>query len=178
MEFSKWPLFIQRRNALGKVELGPAAGTRYTATPATEKLTAKDAVDSLYVVLTTLDSKASALMRLNGVVIAAAAFLLGLFGRQGTTILSTETYDARLVIGCVLLSSLSITCCLLVVNVSWSFLGKVDRSDNTFDCGEEVLALDKARLFREGVYRFAWLLSMLASGLFLSEFIIQAWHIL
>lgn len=177
MEFSRWPPFIQRRYALGKIELGPKANARYTATPATEKLTAKEAVEAIYAVLTTLDSKASALMRLNGVVIAAAAFLLGMFGRQGT-ILSTERYDARLVIGCALLSALSISCCLLVVNVSWPFLGMVDRTDNTFDCGREILELDKARTLRERVYRIAWLLSLIASALFLFEFLIQAWHIL
>ena len=179
MQFANWPLFIQRRYALGKIELGPAATAQYKATPASEKVCAKEAVEAIYTVLTTLDSKASALMRLNGVVIAAAAFLLSLFGRQGTTILSTESYDAALVIGCALLSAISVTCCLLVVNVSWPFLGKVDRSeDNTFDCGKEILALDRARNFRERVYRLAWFLSLVASGLFLAEFLVQAWHVL
>jgi hypothetical protein len=179
MEFSNWPLFIQRRHALGKITLGPKPTAQYKATPASETLSAKEALESFYAVLTTLDSKASALMRLNGVVIAAAAFLLGLFGRQGSTILSTQSYDASLVIGCALLSAISITCCLLVVNVSWPFLGKVERSsDDTFDCGKEILALEKARAFRERVYRFAWLLSLVASALFLFEFLIQAWHVL
>lgn len=128
--------------------------------------------------LTTLDAKASALMRLNGVLIAAAAFLLGLFHRQGGSILSTTSFDAVLIIVCALLSAVSITFCLFVVNVSWSFLGKVTKKDSTFEFANEIKCLDEASNFRQRAYRWAWNISLIASFGFLIEFVWQAAYVI
>jgi hypothetical protein len=179
MEYSAWPTYIQRRYGIKKIELGKGKTGSYKPDPATENITANEAIEWIYAVLTTLDSKASALMRLNGVQIAAAAFLLGLFGRQGTSILSTTRCDALLIVGCALLSALSIGVCLFVVNVSWPFLGKVEQhADGTIKCSEEILALEKARNFRQRMYRFAWFLSLAASAAFLVEFLAQTYMVL
>src|SRR4029077_12403372 len=137
---------------------------------------AKDVLDWMYAILTTLDSKASALMRLNGVLIAAAAFLLGLFGRQGGTILSTHKVEALVITTSALLSAIAIFLCLFVVNVSWPFLGKTGDGP-IFTCEEEVSALDKAYKFRQTVYRIAWRISLGASVEFLLEFLWQTIHV-
>jgi hypothetical protein len=122
-----------------------------------------EAVAWIYTVLSTLDSKASALMRLNGVLIAAAAFLLGLFQRQGGTILSTTKFDAILIVWSALLSALSIALCLLVVSVRWHFLDKAKAHGATFDFGDEIEALEGESTWRQKVYRGAWLISAIAS---------------
>ena len=163
---------------MGKIELGAGSTCTYKPDPQNEMVCAKDVVEWIYAVLTTLDSKASALMRLNGVVIAAAAFLLGLFGRQGTTILSTGSVNALLIVGCALLSAMSIFLCLLVVNVSWPLLGRVEKkSDGTVDCSSELVSLEKTRERRQVIYRAAWWVSLAASFLFLIEFAMQTYHV-
>jgi hypothetical protein len=179
MDYSKWPAYIQKRYALQKIELGPGSECSWKPKVGEEKITADRVVDWIYTVLSTLDSKASALMRLNGVLIAAAAFLLGLFGRQGTSILATTHWDALLIMGCALLSATSIGFCLFVVNVSWSFLGRMQAaSDGTVTCSDELLWLERARSFRQRMYRVAWWISFIASLAFILEFTSQAYHVL
>src|SRR5437016_3447274 len=147
MDYSKWPTYIQKRYALQKIQLGPGSDCSWKPKEGEpDTITADKVVEWIYAVLSTLDSKASALMRLNGVLIAAAAFLLGLFGRQGTSILATTHSHALLIMGCALLSATSIGFCLFVVNVSWSFLGRVRAaSDGTVNCSDELLWLERAR---------------------------------
>ena len=82
-EWKNWPMFVQRRAALDKADFTNATTVVSQSLPANHTIAAKMVIEWLYSVLTTLDAKASALMRLNGVLIAAAAFLLGLFGRPG-----------------------------------------------------------------------------------------------
>jgi hypothetical protein len=179
MDYSKWPPYIQKRYALQKIQLGPSSDCSWKPKVAEETITADRVVEWIYAVLSTLDSKASALMRLNGVLIAAAAFLLGLFGRQGTSILATTRCHALLIMGCALLSATSIGFCLFVVNVSWPFLGRVQAgSDGTVNCSDELLSLERARSFRQRMYRVAWGISLIASLAFILEFISQAYHVL
>ena len=171
MDYANWPLFVRKRYWLSKLQLGsPDGATTHTAS-------AETAIKWLYDVLTTLDTKASALMRLNGVLIAAAAFLLGVVGRQGTTVLATGAADSRLIILCALLSACSIFSCLFVVNVSWPFLGRATLADQGVDCSEEISSLDAACTFRRRLYRAAWWLSLVASFGFLVEFAHQAWNV-
>ncbi len=179
MKYEDWPIFVQRRHALEHIIFSvdlpaPESGSAKR----TVQVKAADMLTWLYHVLTTLDTKASALMRLNGVLIAAAAFLLGLFMRQGGTILSTTKADAHLVVISALLSAVSIFCCLWVVNVSWSFLGRVKKTGENYDCSEELTHLDLACTFRQRLYRLAWWVSLLAVLTFLLEFLIQTIHIL
>jgi hypothetical protein len=186
VKYEEWPEFIRRRHALERHwicekcgECEPTASkVDSEGRPVPARTTVKEVVDWLYAVLTVLDTKASALMRLNGVMIAAAAFLLGLFGRQGGTILSTEYWDAIAIILCALLSALSIGCCLIVVAVSWRFLGKVKEDNGQYDFKDELLELDRARRKRQFMYRSAWWVSLAAATLFLVEFGLQAYHVM
>jgi hypothetical protein len=171
MQYANWPLFVRKKYWLSHLELrSPDDAVTHTAS-------AETAIKWLYDLLTMLDTKASALMRLNGVLIAAAAFLLGVVGRPGTTILATDAADSRLIICCALLSALSIFACLFVVNVSWPFLGLTTLDDKTVDCSEEIRSLDAACTWRRRMYRAAWTLSLVASFLFLLEFAHQAWNV-
>jgi hypothetical protein len=179
MEWEKWPLYVQKRYALGKVDLRSVGSVCCTPLGEYESIGAKDVVDWIYGVLTILDAKASTLMRLNGVLIAAAAFLLGLFGRR-ESILSMARSDAMLVILSASLSTVSIFLCLLVVNVSWGFLGRVTKNhgNRTFEFAREIESLDGAMRFRQTVYQAAWLISLIASIGFLAEFLMQARHVI
>ena len=178
MKYEEWPEFIRFRHALEKIVIGNGStASSYVPDPSNENMKAREVVDWIYAVLTTFDSKASALMRLNGVLIAAAAFLLGQYGRA-ENLLSGKPIDALLTIGCALTSALSITCCLFVVNVSWNFLGRVSRSaDGAIDCADELRSLEKARNFRQRMYRTAWAVSLFGASAFLLEFILQAIHV-
>ena len=171
-----WPNYVQRREAMEKAKFKHVEKVEYEMPDDTELCT-KDVVGWIYSVLTTLDAKASALMRLNGVLIAAAAFLLGLFDRQGGTILSTTKIDSLLIVWSAFLSALSIGICLFVVNVSWMFLGKIKLTEKTFNLSEEITALDKASTFRQCAYRVAWFCSFVAAVGFLVEFMIQTYYI-
>ena len=174
-EQKEWPLYVRRRIALDKAESSNPAAMIVTLN-GSEMVKAKDVIDWTYSVLTILDSKASALMRLNGVLIAAAAFLLGLFGREGGTILSTTNRDSVIIATSAFLSAVSIFLCLFVVNVSWNFLGKVSKK-SPFNFAEEIESLDKTGTRRQYAYRAAWIISWVASVEFLAEFLMQSVYV-
>jgi hypothetical protein len=184
MEYGTWPLYAQKRHALVETYFGAPLppdeeAKAAAARPKGPRVCAKEVLEWMYAILTTLDSKSSALMRLNGVLIAAAAFLLGLFQRQGGTILSTSHADALVITTSAFLSAVSIGCCLFVVNVSWPFLGKmIKASDGRFDCTAEITALDEACTFRQRAYRSAWYISLVASAEFVLEFLWQTIHVI
>lgn len=175
---SNWPLYIQQKYALDKADFRDAGNVRHPVPADSSKIKASDAVKWVYEVLTTLDAKASALMRLNGISIAAAAFLLGLFGRSDPTILSTASPHAALIVTCAFLSSVSIFLCLLVVNVGWSFLGKVKNLNGEFDFSDEIRKLDATCTTRQKCYRVAWSFSCVAIIAFLLELGWQTWFVI
>lgn len=166
---SDWQAYLLKREALElpsrKIQIGNSANG----------LEVKKAVDWVYFVLTVLDTKASALMRLNGVLIAAAAFLLAQYTIDGTLMINTW-WHPLIIVCAALLSSVSITLCLFVVSVSWNFLGKVE-IDNEDSFTQEVKSLVVTMKRRQCVYRIAWAISFLASVLFLVELIAQTAHI-
>lgn len=174
MADGQWPDFVRAKWAL-KSAARVAAPAEAAHDSADEKIPPGEAVDWIYAVLSMLDAKASALMRLNGVLIAAAAFMLGLFKRD--TILATSGFDAIAVVFAALLSAVSMTLCLLVVNVGWHFLGLARRRGTKFSFGDEIAALSKALASRQGAYMAAWKVSLVASAIFLAEFCRQALHI-
>jgi hypothetical protein len=184
MDYGTWPLYAQKRHALVETYFGAQLppdeeAKAAAARPKGPRVCAKEVLEWMYAILTTLDSKSSALMRLNGVLIAAAAFLLGLFQRQGGTILSTTHTDALVITTSAFLSAVSIGCCLFVVNVSWPFLGKMTKgNDGRFDCTAEITALDQACTFRQRAYRLAWYISLVASAEFVLEFLWQTIHVI
>lgn len=168
---SNWKEYLQKKALLergeGSIEWG--ASTH-------DNVTAKQAIEWVYSVLTVLDAKASALMRLNGVLIAAAAFMLAQY-KSPSTLMANASWHPILVAIAALLSAISITCCLYVVSVSWNFLGKVKVGDlNSYS--SEVEALVLTMIWRQRVYRFAWLFSLVAAGLFLTELGVQTVHII
>jgi hypothetical protein len=169
----EWPEYIKKKGALETAGHGCKEGA------ANLNITANDAVNWFYLVLSSLDSKASALMRLNGVLIAAAAFMLGMFGRGNTSILSTTYIDSIFIIIPALLSALSIIFCLPVVGVSWKFLGKttIDES-GTCDFSEEINSLDRVVNHRQYYYRIAWWISLAASIIYIFEFSKQTIHVI
>lgn len=167
---SNWPLYIQKKFALRDAVYKDPGKVQSPVPDATSFIKAVDAVDWVYAVLTTLDAKASALMRLNGVLIAAAAFLLGQFGRPDPTVLSRTPFDAAAIVICAFLSAVSITYCLMVVNVSWDFLGKVKQTNGDFDFSDEIRELDATCTKRQTYYQNAWRFSCAAIFGFLAEF--------
>jgi hypothetical protein len=106
--------------------------------------------DWLYVILNTLDSKASALMRLNGVMVAAVTFL------------STHAVSVYLLIASSVASTLSIFFCLFVVSLDWTFYQyvKIEENGVNFDSEEELFHLQQIVLHRETMYRTAWYFSL------------------
>jgi hypothetical protein len=118
------------------------------------------AVEWLYSVLSVLDAKASALMRLNGVMLAAAAFLLNL----------DVSYLELVLWGIAALSSISIALCLLVVSVDWPFLGLVRQTGENLDFTDEVDNLERVSVFRQTIYRISWITSSIATAMFVYAF--------
>jgi hypothetical protein len=114
-------------------------------------------IEANYQVLSILDAKASALMRLDGVLLAAC--LVGL---------TAKLYDVKsCAFGILAYTSLaSMLLCLLVVAVDWKFLGYVIKTANGFDFTQEISHLRRVRAFRERVYQLAWWLAFVASMAF------------
>jgi hypothetical protein len=138
-----------------------------------------DALDWLYGLLSAMDSKASALMRLNGVMLAAAAFLLSMYSAAAPhTVLRITKVDEVAIVVTAALSSISILMCLFVVNVSWYFLGKVTEVKQQLDYTEEFQDLQSAAKFRQASYMRAWRISFLAAVLFVLEFARQSLYVM
>jgi hypothetical protein len=180
MNYNEWPVYVRKRFALNRTLIGENVPPVDPREPA--QVSAGSVVEWLYGLLGVLDGKASALMRLNGVLIAAAAFLLGLFGRGEKTLLEVTPMHAILIVLSAAGSALSIFACLWVVNVSWPFLHKVPVPDKESvarsDCKQEIIGLAKACLHRACAYRCAWGVSLVASAMFVFEFMWQAIFVL
>lgn len=134
-----------------------------TSFPETQP-SAEKAFEWLYHLLGLLDAKASALMRLNSVMLAAAAFILN--PQYGSWPI-TKYLIACSAVG----SAISITCCLLVVAVDWPFLGLVEKESSTgtveLKFSKELFHRQKVVDFRRRCYVIAWILSLLATVAFL-----------
>jgi hypothetical protein len=156
--------YVKFRQGLLKAQV---SGGRVTSPASSTLDKPAQALEWLYTVLTVLDSKASALMRLNGVMLAAAAFLLNFQAPVGLRI----PVSPRLILSIAVLSSFSIALCLLVVSVDWRFLGLVRQTEQEFDFTDEIANLQRVSLFRQGVYRLAWWLSFIATGMFVYTFV-------
>lgn len=125
--------------------------------------TAQEEISYLYGILGVLDSKASALMRFDAIMIAAASLVLV----QGGSALHGGTTALRFWLGAILVFSLGAAgLCLWVVQVAYPFLGKVKITSDTFSCDVEIQALNKAAERRTRCYRFAWWFSVAAVLIF------------
>ena len=106
----------------------------------------------IYSILGYLDSKASALMRFDGIILAVLAIVA-----QNS---SFNTAAISAVVALLILSS--IACCVLVIDVSWPFLSIARPENGKNNDSAEVQELQKVLYFRERAYRWAWGLSALA----------------
>lgn len=170
--WSKCDLYVLKHQLLDKATFqldGTVRATRIDAPP----VTAKDAVSCLYGILTTLDAKASALMRLSGVTLAAATFLLGAHQNTPGSLLTLTNWDVAGIMLVAALSAISIFLCLLVVRVGWNFLYRVGAGDNYFDYTAELIALQKTAHRRQMYYRCGWRVAWTAAVIFVVEFVWQ-----
>lgn len=123
--------------------------------------------DHFYSNLTVLDTKASALMAFDGILIAVASFTV----QEGGVFASHPVFPLIVIITALIAAGL----CLFVAQISYSFLGKViiiPGTPDTMDFSMEIDALHSAVDWRTCLYRIAWVLSLIAIGLFLVMFIL------
>jgi hypothetical protein len=114
-------------------------------------------VDTIYTFLNILDSKASALMRYNGIILAVIALMV----RSGQGL-----PDIAYVI--VYTTLASILSCLLVVGVFWRFYEFVKTTGNPLD--DELDVLRRVLVMREAAYQVAWWLAVVVSILLVIHF--------
>ncbi len=119
----------------------------------------KAILDEIYKFLGILDSKASALMRYNSIILAVLALM-----ERGT---SAKLPHVTIYI--VVMTIVSILACLLVVGVYWRFLEWVD-PDARENLSGELDALRRALVMREAAYQIAWWMSLAVLLLFLWNF--------
>jgi hypothetical protein len=129
-------------------------------------ITAKKYLDEIYRFLGILDTKASALMRYNGIILAVIALMASTTGRK---LPETTFLVVALTIG-------SIFACLLVVGVYWRFFEWVnpDGADEAARFKVELDLIHRVLVLREFAYQVAWWLSavvLIILALHLSDFI-------
>jgi hypothetical protein len=113
--------------------------------------------ECFYSNLTVLDTKASALMAFDGILIAVASFSVqtgGVFEKQ-------PVVPLIVIIAALIAAGL----CLFVAQISYPFLGKIvikPGSPVTLDCTDELNSLHGAVDWRTRFYRIAWVLSLIA----------------
>ncbi|MFD2183759.1 hypothetical protein [Rhodoplanes azumiensis] len=136
------------------------------------KLKQQTTIDEIYKLLNILDSKASALMRYNGIILAVITF-------------STHAGQpfSKLVYAIVFLTLASIFSCLMVVGVFWNLLSYIEPAKFTDDAApiegsgdltKEANSLRKLLLLRETAYQTAWWSALLVS-LLLAVYFIRNW---
>lgn len=158
--------YVMARNALYSTK--DAATIDLDAVPMAGQPSGFNALDWTYGVLNILDAKASALMRLNGVMLAAAAFLLN---PQYHAVEFVRFLVAASALG----SAISIFACLLVASVDWPFLGlvvpKTDTNDKqkvvAFNFSDEFFYLQQVAEARRRRFQFAWIVSLVTTLAFL-----------
>jgi len=116
---------------------------------------AEQTAKSLYEALTILDSKASALMAFDGILVAAAAF----------TVEKAGALDAQRAVTfiAIVIALAAAALCLLVARISYPFLDKVRITPGVppgLDYSDEIRALDGEVMRRTRYYRIAWRLSL------------------
>jgi hypothetical protein len=114
-------------------------------------------LDAIYALLGILDSKASALMRYNGIILAVIALMV----RSGQGL-----PDIAYVI--VYTTLASILCCLVVVGVFWRFYEFVNTTGNPL--AGELRVLRRVLVLREAAYQVAWWLAVVVSVLLIIHF--------
>jgi hypothetical protein len=104
----------------------------------------KEVLDIIYRLLSILDTKASALMRYNSIILAAMAFLI-----------KDREHPPHVTAAIVSLTIGSIVACLLVVGVFWRFYQFVV-VDPAVNFGGELDSIRRVLFMREAAYQIAW----------------------
>lgn len=110
--------------------------------------TSKARVDSLYAILTILDSKATGLLTVDALV---GAVLVGVLALPAESPIKQRVPDWAILVS-LLLTLLSAFLCLLVVRVRWRFLGRVKGTDFS----DEIKWLANVVRDRTQYYWWAW----------------------
>lgn len=116
----------------------------------------------LYFILTTLDSKASGLLRVNSIFIAVLAVLLGWLFNKNSPAHNVPHFWYLVTYGDGIVFVASSLLCLGVVRVSWSFFGKATRIGKKYTFDVELDPLAKTVVRRTVCYRLAWYLTLIA----------------
>jgi hypothetical protein len=117
-------------------------------------------LDTLYDALNILDSKASALMTFDSILLAAASVAL-----VQEPPASGPLHVLVAASGALSLSSIVIG--LFVVALDWPFLSEARRIQGGYDFSTEIDLVSRVMIFRQDFYRAAWSLALLAVGFFL-----------
>jgi hypothetical protein len=117
-------------------------------------------LDEIYKFLGILDSKASALMRYNGIILAVIALMV----RTGQPLPGVASSIVLMTVG-------SILACLLVVGVYWRFLEWIDPQAGAHKMSTELDMLRRVLILREAAYQVAWWLSAAVLIIFLIHFL-------
>jgi len=120
---------------------------------------AKDVLNRLYGILTTLDAKANGLLRVNSLFITMLVFFIG-WSNTGTfpDTLRDYVYIAYLDVFFLVISSFL---CLAVVSVSWKFLRYATPDNATYKFDEELGHLANVVDDRTHFYVIAWWLTLI-----------------
>ena len=122
---------------------------------------AKDYVNRLYGILTILDAKAGGLLTVNGLFLALLVFFIGWsnaptgFPTRLVDYVPLAYFDAILLI-------ISSFLCLLVVTVSWKFLGHATWDRGAYNFDTEIGRLANVVHDRTHYYWWAWLCTVIS----------------
>ena len=118
---------------------------------------AKKTLEFLYEALSVLDHKAEALMVFDGILIAAAAFVL-----DRGNLHRIHKWRRMLVLLAIMLALFAAAACLLVARVKYSFLGDLTIVGGKLQLDEEFKALAVVLARRTFDYQLAWFFSVSA----------------
>ena len=111
-------------------------------------------LERLYQMLSTLDAKASSLLRLNAIAFGVVALVVKFHGSSECPVLNAIKVST--VIGLVLIT-ISSACCYRVIRVKWDFLEYIKLAGVTVDPDEVYFRKDAAKKEVSGQLRDLWL---------------------
>jgi hypothetical protein len=131
----------------------------------------KDVLNRLYGILTVLDAKANGLLRVNSLFITMLIFFIGWSHASGfpesLAAFIPIAYADTVILG------LSSILCLLIVAVSWKFLGEVTQTANGHNFDQEIARLANVVDDRTHLYWLAWWGTLLSPVLTLVWWLLQ-----
>jgi hypothetical protein len=132
--------------------------------PPTGTPTEKERIDWLYSILTILDTKAGALLAFDGLLLAAASFM---YEKMSENMALLKV----LALGLILVALLAALLCLLVAQMSYSFLGRI--TVGTLDNTAEINELERVAEQRTKYLWVAWGVSVGAVLFFMLVVVIK-----